>query len=156
MSHRLYTPNSVDNTMDPRGLIDGACSNNGNLDAWVGIVDGSQTSQCTEICAAIAAVRLAHQFFLNGEFWGAGHVKGIILMTNSAYLVSAMTDWVYKWKRNGWKTSIRKPVVNMEDFIELDVLVQYLEQNCVPVRFWCIDREHNTFVDALVKAATGL
>lgn len=30
---------------------------------------------------------------------------GILIHTDSKYVVEAMTDFIYKWKRNGWKTA---------------------------------------------------
>ena len=46
----------------------------------------------------------------------------IILTTDSNYVKDGITDWIYNWKKNGWKTANKKPVKNKEIWIELDKL----------------------------------
>ncbi len=36
----------------------------------------------------------------------------IILTTDSQYVRKGITEWLAGWKRNGWKTSAKKPVKN--------------------------------------------
>ena len=36
------------------------------------------------------------------------------LWTDSTYVRSGITSWVASWKRNGWKTSARQPVKNVD------------------------------------------
>jgi len=38
-------------------------------------------------------------------------------------LKNGITTWIANWKRNGWKTSARKPVMNQDLWEELDDLV---------------------------------
>ena len=45
------------------------------------------------------------------------------VVTDSEYLKNGITKWIVNWKRNGWKTSTRKPVVNQDLWEELDELV---------------------------------
>lgn len=50
-----------------------------------------------------------------------GKYKGkIVLTTDSTYVQKGITEWMTKWKRNGWKTSQRKPVKNQDLWIKLD------------------------------------
>ena len=42
------------------------------------------------------------------------------LITDSAYVKGGITVWMYGWKRNGWKTSARKPVKNVDLWQQLD------------------------------------
>ena len=42
------------------------------------------------------------------------------LHTDSNYLRQGMTQWLARWKRNGWKTADKKPVKNAELWQELD------------------------------------
>ena len=45
------------------------------------------------------------------------------LFTDSSYLKNAFTNgWLAKWKRNGWKNSDRKPVLNKDLWLVLDEL----------------------------------
>ncbi len=45
------------------------------------------------------------------------------LTTDSQYVKNGITKWVAGWKRNGWMTKERKPVLNRELWEELDHLV---------------------------------
>lgn len=38
-----------------------------------------------------------------------------------------ITSWVQGWKKNGWRTSTGKDVINKEDFMELDKLSQGMD-----------------------------
>ena len=42
--------------------------------------------------------------------------------TDSQYVQKGISEWVRKWKRNGWKTSERKPVKNDDLWRRLDEL----------------------------------
>ena len=46
------------------------------------------------------------------------------LFTDSQYVKNGIETWIHGWKRNGWKTSDRKPVKNAELWRELDALAQ--------------------------------
>ncbi|MDH5633853.1 MAG: ribonuclease HI [Gammaproteobacteria bacterium] len=42
------------------------------------------------------------------------------LTTDSNYVRQGITEWVAKWKTNGWQTSGRKPVKNVDLWQQLD------------------------------------
>ncbi|MCB1460472.1 MAG: ribonuclease HI, partial [Nitratireductor sp.] len=42
------------------------------------------------------------------------------LHTDSQYVKGGVTGWIHNWKRNGWKTSDKKPVKNEDLWRELD------------------------------------
>ena len=44
------------------------------------------------------------------------------LVTDSQYVRNGITQWIDNWKRNGWRTSDRKPVKNQELWQRLDEL----------------------------------
>lgn len=44
----------------------------------------------------------------------------ITVITDSAYVKNGVTGWIHGWKRNGWKTSAKKPVKNVELWQRLD------------------------------------
>ena len=46
----------------------------------------------------------------------------IDLYTDSQYVKNGIQTWIHGWKRNGWKTSDRKPVKNAELWRDLDAL----------------------------------
>ena len=46
----------------------------------------------------------------------------VMLYTDSVYVRSGILQWIHNWKRNGWKTSDRKPVKNADLWQILDKL----------------------------------
>ncbi len=42
--------------------------------------------------------------------------------TDSQYVLKGISEWIHAWKKNGWKTSDRKPVKNADLWRELDAL----------------------------------
>ena len=45
----------------------------------------------------------------------------VVLTTDSTYVKQGITDWLRRWKRNGWRTAARKPVKNEDLWRRLDV-----------------------------------
>ena len=43
----------------------------------------------------------------------------VVLHTDSMYVRDGITKWVHNWRRNGWRTSDKKPVKNAELWQEL-------------------------------------
>ena len=44
----------------------------------------------------------------------------ISIFTDSKYVKDGIESWITKWKKNGWKTTSKKPVKNKELWVELD------------------------------------
>ncbi len=44
--------------------------------------------------------------------------------TDSQYVQKGISEWIHGWKRNGWKTSDKKPVKNADLWQELDTLTR--------------------------------
>jgi|TARA_B110000305_G_scaffold242106_1_gene319962 ribonuclease HI len=45
------------------------------------------------------------------------------LYTDSVYVKDGVTKWITNWKKNGWKTSAKKPVANQDLWQQLDAIV---------------------------------
>jgi len=62
------------------------------------------------------------------EMWAA--IQGLrvagtapaVLVTDSEYLLKGITQWIQGWKKRGWLTAARKPVLNQDLWEELDQL----------------------------------
>jgi ribonuclease HI len=101
---------------------DGACSGNPGPGGWGAILEFNgrerelfggapeTTNNRMELTAAIEALRA-----LKGRCVVEMH-------TDSEYLRNGITKWIHGWKRNGWRTSDKKPVKNVELWQALDVL----------------------------------
>ncbi|XP_048209427.1 ribonuclease H1 isoform X3 [Perognathus longimembris pacificus] len=111
---------------------DGCCSSNGRKRARAGIgvywgpghplnvgirLPGRQTNQRAEIHAACKAIEQAK----------AQNISRLALYTDSMFTINGITNWVQGWKRNGWRTSAGKDVINKEDFMALDRLAQDMD-----------------------------
>lgn len=44
----------------------------------------------------------------------------VTLTTDSQYVKNGINQWIFNWKKNGWKTSDRKPVKNADIWKQLD------------------------------------
>jgi ribonuclease HI len=98
---------------------DGACSGNPGPGGWGAVLhDGSvrelkggepaTTNNRMELMAAISALESLSQ------------PSVVELYTDSQYLRGGITDWMAKWKRNGWRTYDRKQVKNVDLWRRLD------------------------------------
>lgn len=104
-------------------ITDGACLGNPGPGGWASILRynghtremfGSApqtTNNRMELTAAIEGLRALKE------------PCEVEVVTDSEYLKNGITQWIHGWKRNGWKTSAKKPVVNQDLWMELDELV---------------------------------
>jgi ribonuclease HI len=103
---------------------DGACSGNPGPGGWGAILrwgdhekeiwggDGGQTTNNRmELMAAIQALELLSR------------PVTVRLHTDSSYLRNGILSWLANWKRNGWKTSDKKPVKNADLWQRLEAAV---------------------------------
>lgn len=44
------------------------------------------------------------------------------IVTDSNYVKNGITQWIHKWKHNGWRTQGKKPVLNQDLWHDLDDL----------------------------------
>jgi len=51
----------------------------------------------------------------------------VTLYTDSSYLINGITKWVHGWKKNGWITGAKEPVLNKELWEELHLIVEKME-----------------------------
>jgi ribonuclease HI len=108
---------------DVEAFTDGACRGNPGPGGW-GVVlrygdrekelyggERSTTNNRMELMAAIQALEALTR------------PCTVSVTTDSVYVRSGITDWIGKWKRNGWRTANRKPVKNQELWQRLDAAV---------------------------------
>ena len=49
-------------------------------------------------------------------------VKKVNIHTDSTYLRDGITKWIIKWKANGWRTSTKRPVKNIDLWKRLEAV----------------------------------
>jgi len=67
------------------------------------------TNNRMELTAVIAALKAVRQ-------------ANLVIFTDSQYVHRGITSWIHGWKRRGWTTSAKKPVENVDLWVELDML----------------------------------
>ncbi|URK16948.1 ribonuclease HI [Thalassospira sp. GO-4] len=103
---------------------DGACIGNPGPGGWaaqisqgkrVKVFKGGQaeaTNNQMELLAAIKALEALKR------------PLAVTVFTDSEYVQKGISGWIENWKANGWRTSGRKPVKNVELWKRLDSLCQ--------------------------------
>lgn len=76
----------------------------------------------------------------------------VSLFTDSQYVIKGITEWLEGWKRKGWRTSTKKPVLNDDLWKRLDALNTHHSVSWHWVRGHSGHRE-NELVDALANRA---
>jgi ribonuclease HI len=101
---------------------DGACSGNPGRGGWGALLiygdrrreiyggEHDTTNNRMELSAVIGALKLLSRGTEAEVF------------TDSQYVKNGITEWISKWKANGWKSAGGKPVKNKDLWLELDGL----------------------------------
>jgi len=102
-------------------FTDGACSGNPGKGGWGVVIlnindkpillsggEENTTNNRMELSAAINAIL----YFKKKE--------NLEIFTDSKYVKDGIEKWIHKWKQNGWKTSNKKPVKNIDLWKKLD------------------------------------
>jgi len=104
-------------------FTDGACKGNPGIGGWgalliqneqlIEIFDGElvTTNNRIELIAVIEA--LNHALSMNDD---------VQIYTDSSYVQKGIQEWIYNWKKNGWRSSNKKPVKNQDLWQKLDTL----------------------------------
>ncbi len=105
-----------------RIYTDGACKGNPGPGGWGALLqlDGREkelsggepdtTNNRMELTAVIRALQALKRHC------------AIDLYTDSQYVQKGISEWIVSWKRRGWKTADKKPVKNVDLWLELDQL----------------------------------
>lgn len=67
--------------------------------------------------------------------------------------MKGMTDWIAKWKANGWRTSTGASVANRDLFEKVQGAVDQAKRAGIEIRFWHVGREFNEDADELANMA---
>jgi ribonuclease HI len=103
-------------------FTDGACKGNPGPGGWGALLvfgdrelelfggEAPTTNNRMEMMAVIRALESLRR------------ACAVDLYTDSQYVKNGIQTWIHGWKKNGWKTSDRKPVKNEDLWRELDIL----------------------------------
>ena len=76
----------------------------------------------------------------------------VTLITDSTYVTNGITKWIFNWKKNGWRSAVKKPIKNMDLWQRLDAAVVGHDVNWRWVKGHAGHAE-NERVDNLARAA---
>src|SRR5436853_2979227 len=122
-------------------ITDGACIGNPGPGGWACILryrdhkkelygsESQTTNNRMELTAAIEGLRALKQ------------PCEVEVVTDSQYLMNGITSWIQNWKRRGWMTAERKPVINQDLWRDLD------EQNRRHRTVWTWTKGHASHED---------
>ena len=114
---------------------DGACSGNPGKGGWGAVLvygnkekeisgaDADTTNNRMELTAVIEALRILKE------------PCNVTLTTDSKYVCDAINkEWVYSWKKNGWRKADKKPALNVDLWEQLLELLEKHNVSFVWVR----------------------
>ena len=134
---------------------DGGCTGNPVPGGWAAVLlynenevrlsggDSSTTNNRMELTAVIKALTHINE---NGEL----RDKPVEIYTDSQYVKNGLTQWIFNWVKNGWKTAAKKPVKNKEYWIALKSEADKLQLKWNWVKGHSGD-EYNELCDSLVE-----
>jgi ribonuclease HI len=103
-----------------KAITDGSCLGNPGPGGWAAILryndqakemwgsEKQSTNNRMELTAAIEALRALKE------------PCEVEVVTDSEYVKNGITSWIHGWKKKGWMTSAKKPVVNQDLWKALD------------------------------------
>lgn len=115
---------------------DGGCQGNPGPGGWAYVIRSAQGSGehmgfellTTNNRMELTAVREALKELSANPRWRG---LPVTISTDSQYVQKGITEWIHAWARNGWKTSAKKPVKNVELWSELWDLSRHLQLHWV-------------------------
>ena len=101
-------------------FTDGACRGNPWQGGWGALLkygskektlhggESHSTNNRMELMAVIMALEAVNDSFK------------VVITTDSKYVLQGATEWLIGWKKRGWKTAAKKPVLNVDLWQRLD------------------------------------
>ena len=132
---------------------DGGCKPNPGPGGWAAIMRCRDVERCLsgaeiattnnrmELTAAIEALRSLTES-CEAE-----------VVTDSEYLKNGITVWIHGWKKKGWLTASRKPVVNKDLWVALDEQVARHKTNWVWTKGHASNADNNRCDELATRAA---
>jgi ribonuclease HI len=137
-------------------ITDGACIGNPGPGGWACILrykghtrefsgyEPSTTNNRMELRAAIEGFRALRE------------PCEVEVVTDSEYVKNGITTWIHGWKRNGWKTASKKPVVNQDLWNELDQIASTHKVRWTWTKGHADHEDNNRCDELATRAARGV
>jgi len=134
---------------------DGSCLGNPGKGGWAAIIindgkktqiKGSKKNTTNNQMELLAPIKALKKIAKDSE---------VQIFTDSKYLKLGITEWIHNWKKNGWKTTNKKKVKNIELWTELDHLSNEFKIKWNWVKAHSTDKLNNE-VDLIAREAASL
>ncbi|MCP3869343.1 MAG: ribonuclease HI [Gammaproteobacteria bacterium] len=104
-------------------FTDGACKGNPGPGGWGALLQFNGTEK--ELCGGepVTTNNRMELLAVIRALEALTRRVPVQVTTDSQYVKKGINEWINNWKRNGWKTSARKPVKNTDLWQRLDTLV---------------------------------
>ena len=134
---------------------DGSCIGNPGKGGWAAIIF---TNNEKKILKGSKDLTTNNQMELTATIKALEYISTkdkIQIYTDSKYVKQGITEWITKWKINGWKTSKKEEVKNKDLWLELDNLTSKNSIEWVWVKAHS-DNHLNNEVDLLARKEASL
>ena len=134
---------------------DGSCIGNPGKGGWAAIIFNNNEKK---ILKGSKDITTNNQMELTATIKALEYISTkdkIQIYTDSKYVKQGITEWITKWKINGWKTSKKEEVKNKDLWLELDNLTSKNSIEWVWVKAHS-DNDLNNEVDLLARKEAGL
>lgn len=108
---------------------DGSCLRNpGGDGGWAAVmIWGEHRKELTGFESSTTNNRMELSAVLGALYAIKRHNIPIVVFTDSKYVRNGITEWIIRWKRNGWRTSDNQEVKNKDLWVELDAICKRLQ-----------------------------
>jgi len=107
-------------------FTDGAAKGNPGPGGW-GVVIVTSEGQVTELGGRAAEVTTNNRMELTGAIRALTELRAVAgavhVYTDSTYVIQGIREWIWGWRKRGWKTAAGTDVLNRDLWEELDRLV---------------------------------
>ena len=123
-------------------FCDGAAKGNPGPGGW-GVVVATVEGHVTEL-GGRAAHTTNNKMELTAAIQALTHIRSVsgrvAIYTDSTYVIKGIREWIWNWRRRGWKTAEGSDVMNRELWQDLDALVSARGKGAIA---WHYVRGHN-------------
>ena len=105
-------------------FTDGACRGNPGPGGWAALL---RMGDHEKLISGAVPETTNNRMELQAAIAGLSELKrpcAVSLTTDSEYVRRGVSEWMARWKSNGWRTAQKKPVKNQDLWEALDALVQ--------------------------------
>ena len=91
---------------------DGSCRHNGKVGGFGVVV--TEDNKILQVFSAQCKDTTNNREELKAILWAMKNYNNVKIVSDSAYCVNLITDWMHKWKQDGWKRNGKYEVKNLD------------------------------------------